>query len=65
MLSVETGSLSLEKERIKLQVEQRLDELARLGFSDKIQLEEMLPEQVERRLAGLSRRNVDWAPSIS
>ncbi|TFH18742.1 chromosome segregation protein SMC [Candidatus Bathyarchaeota archaeon] len=45
------GQLSLEKERIKLQIEQRLDELARLGFSDKIQLEEMLPEQVERRLA--------------
>jgi chromosome segregation protein len=44
------GQLSLEKERVKLQVEQRLEEIARLGFSDKVQLEEMLPEQVERRL---------------
>jgi chromosome segregation protein len=44
------GQFSLEKERIKLQVEQRLDELARIGFSDKIKLEDLLPEQVERRL---------------
>ncbi|MCW4014351.1 MAG: chromosome segregation protein SMC [Candidatus Bathyarchaeota archaeon] len=44
------GQITLEKERVKLQVEQRMEELARLGFSDKIQLEEILPEQVERRL---------------
>jgi chromosome segregation protein len=45
-----SGHITLEKERVKLQIEQRLDELARLGFSDKIQLEDLLPEQVERRL---------------
>jgi len=45
-----SGQITLEKERIKLQVEQRMEELARLGFSDKIKLEDMLPEQVERRL---------------
>ena len=45
-----SGQYSLEKERIKLQVEQRLEELARIGFGDKIQLEDILPEQVDRRL---------------
>jgi chromosome segregation protein len=49
------GQYTLEKERIKLQVEQRLEELARLGFSDKIQLEDLLPEQVERRLARIKQ----------
>ena len=44
------GQITLEKERVKLQVEQRMEELARLGFSDKIQLEELLPEQVDRKL---------------
>lgn len=48
-----SGQFSLEKERVKLQVEQRLEDLARLGFSDKIELEDILPEQVERRLAGI------------
>jgi chromosome segregation protein len=47
------GQFSIEKERIKLQVEQRLNELARLGFSDKIQLEQILLEQVERRLSSI------------
>ncbi len=49
------GSLTLEKERIRLQVEQKLDELARLGFSDKQALNEMLPDQLERRLQSLKR----------
>lgn len=49
------GQITLEKERIKLQVEQKLDDLARLGFSDKIQLEDLLPEQVERRLARIKQ----------
>jgi chromosome segregation protein len=44
------GQFVLEKERFKLQVEQRMDDLARLGFSDVIKLEDMLQEQVERRL---------------
>jgi chromosome segregation protein len=44
------GQFSLEKERIRLQVEQKLEELARIGFSDKIEIEEILSEQVERRL---------------
>lgn len=45
-----SGQYVLEKERIKLQVEQKLEELARLGFSDKIKLDDVLPEQVARRL---------------
>jgi chromosome segregation protein len=50
-----SGQFSLEKERIKLQVEQRLEELARIGFGDKIQVEDLLPEQVERRLARIKQ----------
>ena len=50
-----SGQYSLEQERIKLQVEQRLEELARLGFSDKIQLEDLLPEQVERKLGRIKQ----------
>ena len=49
------GSLTLEKERIRLQIEQKLDELARLGFSDKIALSDMLPEQLERRFQSIKR----------
>lgn len=49
------GSLTLEKERIRLQVEQKLDELARLGFSDKQAISEMLPDQLERRLQSIKR----------
>jgi len=50
-----TGSLSLDKERIRLQVEQRLSELARLGFSDKVSVENVVLEQVERRLQSIKR----------
>lgn len=50
-----TGSLSLDKERIRLQVEQRLGELARLGFSDKVQVDNIVLEQVERRLGSIKR----------
>jgi len=50
-----TGSLSLDKERIRLQVEQRLRELAGLGFSDKIQVDNVILEQVERRLGSIKR----------
>ena len=35
---------------MRLQAEQRLDELARLGFSDRIETDELGVEQVERRL---------------
>jgi chromosome segregation protein len=45
-----SGYITLEKERVKLQIEQKLDELARLGFSDKFLMEDMLPEQIERNL---------------
>jgi len=44
------GGLTLDVERVKLQAEQRLDELARLGFSDRIETDELGVEQVERRL---------------
>jgi len=44
------GGLTLDTERVKLQAEQRLDELARLGFSDRIETDELGVEQVERRL---------------
>jgi chromosome segregation protein len=47
------GHSSIEKERIKLQIEQRFEELARIGFSDKIQLEDILLEHVERRLSSI------------
>ena len=50
-----SGQHTLEKERVMLQVEQRLEELARLGFSDKIKLEDLLPEQVERRLGRIKQ----------
>jgi len=50
-----TGALSLDKERIRLQVEQRLSELARLGFSDKVSVENVVLEQVERRLQSIKR----------
>ena len=50
-----TGSLTLDKERIRLQVEQRLGELARLGFSDKVQVDNIVLEQVERRFQSLKR----------
>ena len=44
------GNLTLDMEKVKLQAEQRLDELARLGFSDRIETDELGVEQVERRL---------------
>jgi len=44
------GSITLDMEKVKLQAEQRLDELARLGFSDRIETDELGVEQVERRL---------------
>jgi chromosome segregation protein len=44
------GQILLSKERFRLQVEQKFEELARIGFSDKIEMEEILPEQIERRL---------------
>ena len=50
-----TGALSLDKERIRLQVEQRLRELAALGFSDKVPVENVVLEQVERRLGSIKR----------
>ena len=49
------GSLSLDKERLRLQVEQKLDELARLGFSDKVAVSAMLSDQLERRLQSIKR----------
>jgi len=45
------GQLSLDKERVRLQAEQKLEELARIGFGDKVEVGELEPEQVERRLA--------------
>ena len=50
-----TGALSLDKERIRLQVEQRLRELAALGFSDKVPVDNVVLEQVERRLGSIKR----------
>ena len=50
-----TGSMTLDKERLRLQVEQKLDELARLGYSDKQIINDMLPEQLERRLQSIKR----------
>jgi chromosome segregation protein len=44
------GGFTLETEKVRLQAEQRLDELARLGFSDRIETDELGVEQVERRL---------------
>jgi chromosome segregation protein len=44
------GSFTLDTEKVRLQAEQRLDELARLGFSDRIETDELGVEQVERRL---------------
>jgi len=44
------GSLTLETEKVRLQAEQRLEELARLGFSDRVETDELGVEQVERRL---------------
>jgi chromosome segregation protein len=49
------GSITLDKERLRLQIEQKLDELARLGFSDKVVISDMLPEQLERRLQSIKR----------
>jgi chromosome segregation protein len=49
------GSMTLDKERLRLQVEQKLDELARLGYSDKQIISNMLPEQLERRLQSIKR----------
>lgn len=43
------GSLTLETEKVRLQVEQRLEELARLGFG-RMETDELGVEQVERRL---------------
>jgi chromosome segregation protein len=45
------GQLTLDKERVRLQAEQKLDELARIGFSDKVDVGWLEPEQLERRLA--------------
>ncbi|MBT3284866.1 chromosome segregation protein SMC [Candidatus Bathyarchaeota archaeon] len=50
-----TSSLSLDKERIRLQVEQRLGELGRLGFSDKVSVDNVVLDQVERRLGSIKR----------
>lgn len=50
-----TGALSLDKERIRLQVEQRLRELVGLGFSDKVPVDNVVLEQVERRLGSIKR----------
>ena len=44
------GGLTLETEKVRLQAEQRLEELARLGFSDRVETDELGVEQVERRL---------------
>jgi len=49
------GQFIIEKEKTKLQIEQRLEELARIGFSDKIKLENLLPEQVERMLTRIKQ----------
>ena len=45
------GQLSLDKERVRLQAEQKLEELARMGFSDKVEVGDLEPDHVERRLA--------------
>ena len=44
------GQLSLDRERVKLQAEQKLDELARIGFSDRVEVSDLDAEQVDRRL---------------
>ena len=44
------GGLTLETEKVRLQAEQRLEELERLGFSDRVETDELGVEQVERRL---------------
>jgi len=44
------GGLTLETEKVRLQEEQRLEELARLGFGDRVETDELGVEQVERRL---------------
>ncbi len=43
------GGLTLETEKVRLQAEQRLEELARLGFG-RVETDELGVEQVERRL---------------
>jgi len=49
------GQMELDKERIRLQAEQILDELSRLGFSDKIEVDDLEFEQVERRLSQIKQ----------
>ncbi|MBN2336188.1 chromosome segregation protein SMC [Candidatus Bathyarchaeota archaeon] len=44
------GQLTLDMERVKLQAEQKLEELARIGFGDKVETDPLELEQVERRL---------------
>jgi chromosome segregation protein len=45
------GQLVLDRERVTLQAEQKLEELARMGFGDKVEVGDLEAEQVERRLA--------------
>jgi chromosome segregation protein len=45
------GQVTLDREKVRLQAEQRLEELARMGFSDKVDVLGLDAEQVERRLA--------------
>ncbi len=49
------GQLELDKERLRLQAEQILDELSRLGFSDRIEVDDLEFEQVERKLNQIRR----------
>ncbi|OGD44276.1 hypothetical protein A3K69_00405, partial [Candidatus Bathyarchaeota archaeon RBG_16_57_9] len=44
------GQVTLDGEKVRLQAEQRLEELARLGFSDRVDVSGLEPEQVEKRL---------------
>ena len=44
------GHITLEKERIGLQAEQKLEELARIGFSDRVDVDELELVNVDRRL---------------
>lgn len=49
------GQFELDKERVRLQEQQVLSELDRLGFSDKIEDGELEFEQVERRLSQIKQ----------
>ncbi len=49
------GQINVEKERLRLQVEKKIEELASLGFGDVVPCEGYLIEQLERRLSEVVR----------